>query len=398
MNKVLFVYHVSSVGGGSYCLLNILKSINRDYILPVVLLSKEGSLVDEIKKLGITVYFLETLCSVPYNTNLLRYGSLNKIIKITRSKSRFKELLSQICPDTVYFNSMMLYPYLRISKEKGCKTFIHIREHWEAGEHKYQRYHALKTISKYADEIVAINRFSASMIAPFGRDASIIYDWINLSSRYEERPLRDIFDEDMEGKKVFLYTGGMQEIKGAYEVLKAFTSFVKGEEFRLLALGINVDIKYSGIKHFAKSILNLFGIKTYVDLVLKEISEDNRIKCIPGTYNITHLYNQAYCVISYFTIPHANLSLAEAIISESFAIAARTDEALEYSKEGELALLFKMNDFEDFKDKIQSIGEVRDSYINELKKSSREIELLFSPSANIVKLNKLLKNEGNSNL
>lgn len=54
---VLFVHHVSSIGGASYCMLNILKVLDRNNYAPVVLLKNQGPLVDEIKKLGVKLSF-----------------------------------------------------------------------------------------------------------------------------------------------------------------------------------------------------------------------------------------------------------------------------------------------------------------------------------------------------
>ena len=67
--KILYMYHVSTVGGGSFCLLNILKAIDRTHVSPVVLLKQDGPLVAEIKALDIPVYFLSTLSTVPYNVS-----------------------------------------------------------------------------------------------------------------------------------------------------------------------------------------------------------------------------------------------------------------------------------------------------------------------------------------
>ena len=55
-------------------------------------------------------------------------------------------------------------------------------------------------------------------------------------------------------------------------------------------------------------------------------------------------------MVSFFTIPHANLALAESIILQTPAIAARTSESLEYSNDGELAILYELGDIEAFKD------------------------------------------------
>lgn len=226
----MFLYHTSTIGGGSYCLLNILKSVDRSQIEPAVLLSDDGPLVDEIKNIGIEVSFLPLMHVVPYNTSILKPTKIRNALRILWSMKKLKGIITTLKPDVVYCNTMMLYPYLHIAKEMGCKTIIHIREHWPEGEHKWQRKTALSHITKYADEIVAINRYSASMVTPYGRTASVVYDWIDMSTRYQEMPLRDIFSEEMVGKKVFLFMGGMQKIKGTLEVLTAFSEHLKGDE------------------------------------------------------------------------------------------------------------------------------------------------------------------------
>ena len=58
MRRILFVFHVSSVGGGSYCLYNLLKAIDRTVFEPVVLLPGYGSLCDEISKLDIRIEYI----------------------------------------------------------------------------------------------------------------------------------------------------------------------------------------------------------------------------------------------------------------------------------------------------------------------------------------------------
>lgn len=391
MKKIVFLYHTSVIGGGSFCLLNILKNLDRNQIEPHVLLCNDGPLVAEIKNLGISVDSLPLMHTVPYNESTLTPRNLHNALDIIRSIKDFKKIVYRLQPDVVYCNTMMLYPYLKPAKECGCKTIIHIREHWPEGEHSWQRATALKHIAKYADNIVAINQYSASMVAPYGRQATIVYDWIDMSARYQPMSLDDIFGEDMSDKKVFLYMGGLQSIKGAYEVVRAFVTHLKDPNFRLLALGINPEYNSSGLKGLLKKCLSAIGRVPYSDKVIRLVKTDARIKCIPGLYNIRHLYEQAYCIVSYFTIPHANLALAESIICNTMNVAAKTDESLEYSYEGKLALLYEENNFDDFVCKLQSIEDVREEYLSRMKQDSNIIATLFSPEVNISVLNNILK-------
>ena len=387
MKKILFVYHVSSIGGGSYCLLNILKSLDRTVVKPYVLLCNNGPLVDEIRKLHIDVHFLPEMRTVPYNSSTLTISALLNAYHIIHSFKVFKDLVSKLDVDAVYLNTMMLYPYLRQTKELGKKAIIHSREHWPKGEHKWQRNQAIQHIKTYADHIVAINSYSASMMEERSKEVAVVYDWIDMKSRFDICPLSDIFNEDMSDKKVFLYTGGVQRIKGAVEVLSAFSKSIKDKQSRLLVFGINPECEIS----FLKRCLCYIGLKSYYCQVKELIKKDNRIVCIPITYNLSHIMQQCYCNLSYFTIPHANLALAECVIMGTPSVAVRTEESMEYSLNGELSLLFEINNKEDFHKTILCLNDRYDQIKKALSDKSILIEQMFSPSANIKKLNYLLK-------
>ena len=84
---------------------------------------------------------------------------------------------------------MMLYNYLKSAKKCGCKTILHIREHWPLDEHTIQLQWARKYVYKYADEIIAINKYSASVFPD--KKSTIVYDWIDFSDRYEPISMND---------------------------------------------------------------------------------------------------------------------------------------------------------------------------------------------------------------
>lgn len=394
MTTILYVYHTSSIGGGSYCLLNILKNADRSLVTPIVLLKENGPLVTEIRALNIPVYFLPTLSTVPYNVSTLTFNKIKNAIRLICSLTKYKSLLKKINPDVVYVNTMMLYPYLKQAKESGIKTIIHIREHWPDGEHRWQRNMALQHIDRYADHIVAINTYSASMLDFSKKPKTIVYDWIDLSCRFREIPLSSIFNEDMSNKKVYLYMGGMQPIKGAFEILSSFSKVVTDPNARMLALGFSEQGYRKGWKGKIKKFLSRIGFVPYTEKVLNIVKSDSRIRCIPGEYMINHIVKQAYCILSYFTIPHANLALAESIILGTPTIAADTDESREYSLQGRLASLFRINDLYDFQEKIKQFDEFRPSLIKEIEVHSAEIAKMFNTESNVKRLNNVYKQIG----
>lgn len=391
MKSILYLYHTSAVGGGSYCLLNILKTVDRALFKPIVLLKEDGPLVDEIKQLDIPVYFLNKMSTVPYNCSTFTPKKIRNALNIICSLRAYTKLLEELKPDIVYINTMMLYPYLRHAKKHGIKTIIHIREHWPKGEHHIQRKIALNHIDQYADHIVAINQYSASMLAFSNKPKTVVYDWIDLRCRYEESPLSSIFNEDMSGKKVYLYMGGMQPIKGALEVISGFHEFVKSPDARLLVMGITNNAYGSGWQGLIKKILSKTGHPTYTERVRNVINSDKRVRCIPSRYKINHIIQQSYCILSYFTIPHANLALAESIILGTPSIAAWTEESQEYSMKGNLASLFIINDYEDFGRHIIAFDGERPALEAKIKANYGEIERMFDPIENSMKLNDIYK-------
>lgn len=388
VKKILFVYHVSSIGGGSYCLLNILKSLDRSSVKPYVLLKNEGPLVEEIRKLDIEVHFLPEMRTVPYNCSTLTISAVINAYHIIHSFKAFKELVSKLNVDAVYLNTMMLYPYLRLVQELGKQSIIHIREHWPLDEHKWQRRQAVEHIKKYADNIVAINKYSASMLEERAMDVCIVYDWVDFSNRYDPISLDEIFGENVSEKKVYLYTGGTARIKGGYQVLKCFTEDIKGDDKRLLFMGYDMSKPTDGLNGLLKRILFKLGYDINEMKIRQIVANDKRIKCIPSTYKLVDIINQSYCMLSYFTIPHANLAMAESLILGTPVVAAWTEEAEEYSQEASHVCLFEMNNMDSFAHAVHKM----DILIKERQPGpAKELETLFSRDYNVEILRNLFR-------
>lgn len=391
MKRILFVHQVSTIGGASYCMLSLLKGLDRSQFEPVVILRQEGPLAEEIRKLNIEVHFLIGLPTIPYNKSLLRPKTLYTYSKVERVQREFGEMLSKLKIDIVYLNNMMLYPYLKTAKSMGCKTIMHVREHWPKNEHQRQMDRARMYAKKYADAIVAINQYSASMFSDCSEKTTIIYDWINLSERYEPIPFENIIENYSKELKVILFTGGMARIKGTLEVVRLFSNQIKGDEYRLLMMGAGLNYEFRGLSGIIKKALMLTGWKPYGYRVTEIMRSDDRIVCAPPTYKIIDIYKQAYCTMSYFTIPHANLALAEAVAVGTVAIAPDTEESVEYSDDGKGAVLFKINNEQDLMDKFRYLTENYESVKKEVSLHSAAIQEKFSPISNINKLNQVCK-------
>lgn len=383
MITILYVHTASTIGGASYAMLNVIRSLDRNKFRPVVLLQRNGPLVEELLDMKVEVFFLRSLNTVPYNECLFTTSNIARIYRILKSFKQFRLLLQKINPRIVYLNTMMLHPYLKIVKKYNFKSIIHIREHWPETEHVFQRNYAIQNIRKYADEIIAINDYSASMVADNTHTPTIVYDWINMSRRLKIVDLHAIFEEDCSNLRVYLCTGGYDPIKGTLEVIQAFSEVIRNPDARLLILGTRPKFPRD---NFIKRLLKNNNEREYCQRLDNMIMADKRIRIIPNTYFVTDFYRKAYCLLSYFKIPHANLALAENIIVGTPVIAARTEESVEYSMNENLAILFNANDFNDFKCTLRRFDSDRPKLIDRLKIDSRLVEEMFDPATNISKL------------
>lgn len=384
--KILFMHQASTVGGGSFCLLNLLKVLDITKWEPIVCLVNDGSLRNEVEKLGIEVVFFEDMRAIPYNHSLLRKSSIQTYFKIYQSLPIFKKILIDYKIDVVYLNNMMLYRYLKTAKECGCKTIMHVREHWPLNEHTIQLGWARNYAKKYLDLMIAINNYSASIFPD--NTSTIVHDWIDFSERFEEVNLDNVFKEDTKKLKIFLYTGGTQKIKGAYEVVKTFTKTVRDKDSRLLFMGYEMSKPLMGRKAIIKKILYFIGYDVNELKIRSAIEKDKRIVCIPATYRIVDIIKKSHCMLSYFTIPHANLTLAECIILGTPVIAAKTEESIEYTCGGKAVDLFEINSLKSFTACLSTFN--YEDAKSRIKSIQAEVSRLFDPQININKFNEAI--------
>ena len=156
MQKILFLHQSSSIGGGSYCLLNIIKTLDTNCYKPIVALMSYGPLVEELSNLDVEVVLFTKMSFFPYNRPIYKVGSIFAYIRLLSSQQAFKTILNTSKPDIVYFNNMMLAGYLKVAKEFGAKTICHVREHWPSNEHILQFTFIRNFVNIYSDRIIAI--------------------------------------------------------------------------------------------------------------------------------------------------------------------------------------------------------------------------------------------------
>jgi glycosyltransferase involved in cell wall biosynthesis len=387
--KVLYIFHVSVIGGGSFCLLNIIKNLDRERFLPIVLLKKPGPLATELSKLGATVYFEKRITTVLYNKSIFKISSIRQLIDVFISIPKIIDWYRKINPDIIHLNTMMLYPYLHGASKLKIQTVLHMREHWPKNEHQIQFKFARNIIDKYTDMIVAINQTSADILGLMDKTI-VIHDYISFEGRDETYNFESIFGKDYQELKIFSFFGGTNWQKGALQVIDTFVKHIKDTDIRLLVVGGGEKkIIYKGLKGILKKELARFNYYRYNDKVRFIAQKDSRIIFVPGTYQIKSIIEQSSAVVSAFSIPHANLTMAEASVLGVPSIAANTPEAKEYSNNGNSALLFEMNNKKDFIDKIRYFLDHTKLIKRKAEVGSDNMTKIFSVKANSVLLDRM---------
>ena len=389
--NILYIFHVSIIGGGSFCLLNMIKRLDKESFNPIVLLKDRGPLVIELEKIGATVYLEKSISTVLYNKSILKISSIKQLYGVIRSISKVKYWLKETKADIVHINSMMLYPYLWPAYQLKTKTVIHMRENWPKDEHQIQFGFARNIINKYADKIIAINQTSADILGILSK-TEIIFDWIDFENRDDSTSYSELFGNSFKTLKIFVFLGGIQKSKGALEIVETFTKELPMTDIRLLFVGCDSkNITYQGIKGYVKKMLSHFNYHSYYDKIKYFAQHDKRIVFIPSTYKIKSIIEQSYCLLSFHTMPHANLLLAESVYLGKPVITALTPETLDYSNNGESALLVEMNNKRELKEKMIFAIENNDLINLKAKAGMMKIRDLFDPVRNYDLLDKLYK-------
>ncbi len=387
MKKILYIFHVSEIGGGSLCLLNMIKELDKTKFTPIVLLKNEGSLSVLLSNLGVSVFIENSLSTIPYNQSVFRLSSVKQYYSVIRSLKIYKKWLLKINPDIVHINTMMMYPYAKHAQDLNKKVIIHMREHWPINEHQTQFRVARYFINKYANRIIAINNTSATFLN-FPEKTEIVYDWIDLNGRDGKVNLKDDYGIDVNKDKVFLFLGGTQLIKGAYEVLSVFSKNTIENKAKLLVLGVdNIAYDKNGIKAFVKKVLRTVRLPVRADKLKGILQNNKNIIQLPKVNDVFSLYQQVYCTVAFPTIPHAILPIVESIWNGTPVISVDTQEGREYSFNGISADLVPINDIEALeKSVLYAINNVE-----ELKKTTEKgikfIQKTFDKERNSAKLN-----------
>ena len=387
---MLFIHHVSSYGGSSYCLYNLIKNLDAEIFSPHVILKNDGPLVEELKMLGIPVTICQLIEASPYNKSLFRIRTILSYMKIFLFRGLLAMKIKSMGADIIYLNTMMLGLYAKKLNSEGVSIVLHMRELWPKDSNKFQYNLLRNNIDLYCHKIIAINKTSAENLKILEK-TSIVYDAVDFNGRDNKIDFHSLIGNDWENYKIILFIGGIQRIKGSLDVLKIFNKNISDDNTKLLFVGFDNNRSQLGLRMLIKKIIEyLTPYKSYSSQIIKIINNNNRIITIKSTNQIKSLIENSTCLINFPTTRHALLPIAESIALGTPVVAPNTPEAKEYSLNGEAANLYAFRDGKDFLITLQKV--LQDNFNEAIRTQtfSNDIKDKFSITKNSQTLNEIL--------
>ncbi len=263
--KVLETIRQGQIGGGESHVLDLVKNIDKSIFEPVVLSFTHGPMVDELKRMNIKTYVVETL--KPFNVTT--YRAVKNILK-NESIDILHAHGTRSLSNTIFPAKSMGIPivYTVHGWSFHQDQAFHVRQIRELSE-KFLTDNVDVTISvSYSNQNDGLQRFHM-------KRSRVINYGIDLKRYNPNRPLHDIRKElgIMEGKTVVGYLVRMTVQKDPFTLIKAIAEISKTtRDMQFLFIG-DGDLKQESIQMVEslgiKDMVNFHTFRTDIPEVLK---------------------------------------------------------------------------------------------------------------------------------
>lgn len=363
--KILYFNHTSTVGGASWCLLEIIQGLDRARFEPVVVLRQPGPLVEELRNLSVDVRVEESCFSIlserypskfPLFWARAFFTMIRQCVRLSSADRAVARICEEVKPDIVHLNSCVLLPMARSAHQSSSspKVVLHIRDHWQsywwAPVREWIRKQYLK---RYVSDVLAITHTGAQCFGAADR-AVIVRDWPDFSTRDEARNLHNELglEKDM---PFFLVPGGIHPSKGTVIAVRAFKQLLKTHKASLVILGMPPQERATPVARI-KELLARFGFSFASTCIRHEAESAAESICILGyAQNIKPFITASAAVLCPFTVPHAAKAALEAGFLAKVAVVSDNGEGREYVKDGGTGFVVPPGDPEALCDVMRTI-------------------------------------------
>jgi glycosyltransferase involved in cell wall biosynthesis len=257
VRRVLFISHSSELLGGERSLLDLLRSIDRDLLTPIVIIPREGPLRVRLQEIGIKTLVVR-LPTWSYFRGLGAYHAITTLLSVAvytfPSIIKITRIIRRERIDLVYTNCLVTYSGAVAALIARKRHVWHARE--ILGDQSgfvllLPKKSLLKIVSRLSARIIANSRATAGQ---FDRTAnteiSVIYNGVSLPESNRTEPPASTTTPDDEPWPIAVI-GGLNVRKGQDDAIRAVKiAMTDIAGIRLLVVG-------AGDRRFSDYLVNL---------------------------------------------------------------------------------------------------------------------------------------------
>lgn len=355
MKKILIFHHYNTCVGAGLCLFQIAISLKSKFDVVVCLPQLKGDLNKRLIANGIKTINLE---GVPksyshYNGAYKPFFSrqhIKDIFLIRRNKNKIKEILKSENPDSIMVNSMTLFWIGKIAKKFGVRSYCYVRETYCNTKFNIRTNYIKKCINKYFDKVIFISKFDMDSTGENIEKYTLITDKVDFSL-YDKLNKADARRQLHlpKSKKIILYVGGDNPIKGPMVILKALKQLTNNAILVYLQHNIiRNDFKTKLRRLMGKDIT--FNVEKYID----KNKLNNKVILRPATNEVEKYFVASDIVVFPNTVAHQARPIYEAGYTKIPIVATDYEHIKEFLN-ADTGFVFEKNNFKQLANIIDEI-------------------------------------------
>lgn len=157
--NVLFVAHDVSLGGAQLCLLELIQGLDRQQILPIVVVSREGPFVQEMRRLNIEVCIVPFEHWIPFTHRWGRWHLKKFIMHLPSTVMILMGLIKKYQIDVVYTNTLICLDGAIAALLLRRRHIWHLHENLEGNNEikSYLSHKLVYKLVKFLSDIIIVN-------------------------------------------------------------------------------------------------------------------------------------------------------------------------------------------------------------------------------------------------
>lgn len=335
MKKILIFHHYNTCVGAGLCLLQIVDSLKSKYEIVVCLPKIKGDLDTTLNKKKIKVVYMNNAKHVYAHYNGAKHSffsirHIKNLYNVLCSKNKVLDVIKKVKPDVVLVNSMTLFWIGKLSNKLKIKSICYIRETYCKTLFNVRTNYIKKIINKYFDKVLFISKYDMDETGNEYTKYELITDKVNfeLYDNLNKKSSRKELNLPS-NKKIILYVGGDNRIKGPMVMLKAL-KYIQNDVI-LVYLQHNKPNNV-GLIMKLKRILN-FDLSYNVEKYVNKNKLSNKVIFCAATNEVEKYFVASDIVVFPNVIAHQARPIYEAGYAKKPVIATDFDNVKEFLNE-----------------------------------------------------------------